>query len=271
MRKGFAIKVAIDTTLRKTWAAAGVTGIPLGNLKTTFQGQGACVRETGVDQKGRKNVWVNLPDFLDAHAYADDHADRIVAYALHELGHVLFTVRLPWDRAVQRAPLVVQERLSRCINVFEDVRMERQVITSGVAAGADRLFKQLLRHVCDKADPRTFELIDNVPMAIRINGSNYGIDVLGNVPEKWKGIAVEGIAKCAGLKTTDDSVAAGRWLYEKLKQGEAKQPPPPPPEDGEGGEGEQRRLQVGDKVRCPDGSKGIVTAIHGDEADVKPV
>ena len=239
MRNGNAIKAAIKTTLQMTWAAAKQTR-RLDTLIVRFAGTGASMTRNNHD------ISVNLPDFLGSKAYSDAHADRIVAMALHEIGHGFFTVDAAWDDVVcanDRDPL-----LHRCINAFEDVRMERALIDSGFAVGARKLLPVLLAHMVKDVKAETFSDKANIPFAICVNGRGYGIDVLPLVRDPvFVAIIEQGIARCAGLRSTADAAAAGLWLWRLLKQLDAAPPTQPdqpddgdkpdaPTEDGEQGE-----------------------------------
>jgi hypothetical protein len=243
MRTGQRIKEAIGTTLRMTWKAAQ-TGMDLRNLTVTFSGEGACMSKTN-PTFGSVDVLVNLPDFRDDKAYSDDHADRIVAMALHEIGHGFFTDSNAWNDVVMANgsdPL-----LHRCINAFEDVRMEHALIASGYAAGSERLLTVLLQHMVKGCDVSTFKRIENVPFALCVDGRQYGVSV-SHLQTKYAAIVSEAVNRCASLRTTADAALAGLWLWKELKQ---------------------QGIKVGDKVRCKiTGKIGTVKSIRKDIAEV---
>lgn len=262
MRNGNAIKAAIKTTLQMTWAAAKQTR-RLDNLVVRFAGTGASMTRNNHD------ISVNLPDFLGSKAYSDAHADRIVAMALHEIGHGFFTIDAAWDDVVfanDRDPL-----LHRCINAFEDVRMERALIDSGFAVGARKLLPVLLAHMTKDVKPETFDDKANIPFAICVNGRGYGIDVLPLVRDPvFLSIIEQGIARCAGLRSTADAAGAGLWLWRLLKQLDVAPPDQPtqpdqpddgdkpdtPTEDGEQGEDGDEPTEGGDKGDEPTDGEG---------------
>ena len=225
MRKGFAVKAAISTVLEKSWAAAAHGGIKLAELDVRFSGTGASVVKTH-RYNGIRAV-INLPDFKDDVGYTDIVVDRFVAMALHELGHVWFTADAEWD-----APLVAHSvgdikpaLLHKCINAFEDVREERCVIDSGYAVGSTKLFPVLLAHMIVGCTVDTFKLIDNVPFAICVDGRGYGPSVAALVDPRFKALFDEGVARCAGQRSTADAAENGVWLWKALvqKQQEQKQ------------------------------------------------
>ena len=230
MRKGNAIKAAIETTLRKTWANFGREPA---HFAIRFAGHGACMT------KHRGQLSITLPDFKDDHVYSDEHADKIVAMALHELGHGLFTDADLWDDFV-KSQSSSDALLHRCVNAFEDVREEREIINSGNALGSERLLRTLLQVMTKDCTAESFDNIENVPFAVCIDGRGYGVSV-SHLQGKYAAIVAEGVARCAGLKTTQDSCDAGLWLWKRLKQTkqEEKQQQGKPQEQG-GQQGEQQ-------------------------------
>jgi hypothetical protein len=266
MRKGTAIKQAISTTLMKTWVASGREPI---NLTVRFAGTGASMMH-----ENSGGIIVNLPDFKDDHAYGDEHADRIVAMALHELGHAFFTDSVKWTSAVRMNGS--SHELHRCINAFEDVRMERALITSGYATGAEKLLTVLLRHMVAGCDVDTFKRKENIAFAICVDGRGYGINVLPLVAPEFRALVSEGISRCAALVKTEDAIKAGIWLWQALKT--LKNPPPPDDgeegDDGEGekgdgdeGEGEKGDDGDGDEGEKGDGEKGDGEGGEGGEGE----
>ena len=223
MRKGFAVKAAISTVLEKSWAAAAHGGLRLAELDVRFSGTGASVVKTHL-HNGIRAV-INLPDFKDDVGYSDAVVDRFVAMALHELGHVWFTADAQWD-----APLVAHSvfgikptLLHKCINAFEDVREERCVIDSGYAVGSTKLFPVLLAHMIVGCTAESFKLIDNVPFSICVDGRGYGPSVAGLVDPRFKALFEEGVARCAGQRSTADAAENGVWLWKELKQQQQEQ------------------------------------------------
>jgi len=223
MRKGFAVKVAISTVLEKSWAAAAHGGIKLMELDVRFSGTGASVIKT-LFYDGIRAV-INLPDFKDDVGYSDVVVNRFVAMALHELGHVWFTNDAEWD-----GPLILHSvagikpaLLHKCINAFEDVREERAVIDSGYAAGSATLFPVLIAHMIKGCTVESFKLIDNVPFSICVDGRGYGPSVAGLIDPRYKALFDEGVARCAGQRSTADAAANGVWLWKALKQEQKQQ------------------------------------------------
>ena len=133
MRKGAAVKAAVGTMLKKVFVAAG-TGTKIGSLTVEFAGKQAYVvtrRERLEDGSHVMSAAVRMPDFCDTAAVSDEDADRVVAIALHELGHAFFTESLVWDRYLSNYFQLDRKALHRAINAFEDPREERCLIDSG--------------------------------------------------------------------------------------------------------------------------------------------
>ena len=220
MRTGTAIKSAIETTLRKTWSAAN-NGTNLDGLIVRFAGTGASMSEHATTQGLR--VVISLPDFKDAHAYTDAHADRILAYALHEIGHAFFTDSHAWDAAIRAVMQVDMDLLHRCINAFDDVQQEAALIRSGYAVGAKRLLTGLLEHITRDCDAKSFSNLSNIPFAVCVDGRDYGISVAHLVPQQHAALVTEAVAKAKALTCTADAIEAGHWLWQKLKQAQQDQ------------------------------------------------
>lgn len=259
MRTGAAVKTAIAVTLKKTWEAARQQGMPLFELHLSFAGTGA--RMSKRDRCGVKallDVFIQLPDFDDKRIYNATVIDRMVAMALHELGHAWFTDDNQWNYAMETNGGSME--LHRCINAFEDVRQERKIIDSGYAVGAGSLLPVLLRHMVKDCTTESFEQVTNVAFAVCVDGRGYGVSVAHLMPPKFKGIFDQAVAKCATLKTTDDAANAGVWLWKELasaRDDEKKQ---------------KQGIKVGDKVKSKTtGKVGVVVSINEGIAEVENV
>jgi hypothetical protein len=269
MRKGFAVKAAISTVLEKSWAAAAHGGLRLAELDVRFSGTGASVVKTNI-YNGIRAV-INLPDFKDDVGYSDAVVNRFVAMALHELGHVWFTIDEEWD-----APLIVNSRggikpalLHKCINAFEDVREERAVIDSGYAAGSATLFPVLIAHMIKGCTAESFKLIDNVPFSICVDGRGYGPSVAGLVDPRFKALFDEGVARCAGQRSTADAAANGVWLWEALKQEQQEQKQQEQKQDADDADGDDAD---GDDADGDDaGDAGEVYSVEPEAFDDVPM
>jgi len=266
MRKGFAVKAAISTVLEKSWAAAAHDGIRLAGLDVRFSGTGASVIKT-VFYDGIRAV-INLPDFKDNIGYSDEVVNRFVAMALHELGHVWFTSNEEWD-----APLIAHSvggikpaLLHKCINAFEDVREERAVIDSGYAVGSAKLFPVLIAHMIKGCTVESFKLIDNVPFSICVDGRGYGPSVAGLVDPRYKALFDEGVARCAGQRSTADAAANGVWLWEALKQEQQEQQKQEQQEQQEQQDAGEAGDADADEADAGDPSAGDAGDEAGDEA-----
>ena len=80
----------------------------------------------------KKKVEIRFPSLDDEQDYSYKFYVKYQGYALHELGHFWFTTKRPWDKARK----VHGGRIGRFINGLEDVRIEREVIKSGLVKDA---------------------------------------------------------------------------------------------------------------------------------------
>ena len=93
----------------------------------------------------KKKMEIRFPSLDDEQDYPDNIYGKYQGYALHELGHVWFTTNRPWDKARK----VHGGRIGRFINGLEDVRIEREVIKSGLVKDAQGIFEHLVHEVLE--------------------------------------------------------------------------------------------------------------------------
>ena len=223
MRKGSAVKAAVATVLQKTWSAAKVSG-KLSDLTVTFSGQAAYMSKVHNSSMGL-SIRVVLPDLDDNRLYSDKEVNRIVAMALHELAHGYFTDDRAWESVLDSNLDCNREKqhgLHRCINAMEDVRIERQLIDSGFAAGSGSLLPVLLQHMVKDATVETFKLIANVPFAICVNGRGYGVSV-SHLLTKWVDLIDEFSIRSRSTRSTAEAAALGLELFLRLQQQKEEQ------------------------------------------------
>jgi len=170
-----------------------------GAVRVRFAGNGASVERTD-----RGNL-INLP----THGWDNK---LIPAVLLHELGHVLFTDSSLWADAVISNGRC--HTLHRCINAFEDVRIERELVGSGYVGNAAQIFDELIQHLVSEISLQTLNNTQNIAFIIRLIASGAKIAVPANYIETVR----EGVRSCALLKTTQDSIDAGLWLSVELKR-----------------------------------------------------
>jgi len=170
-----------------------------GAVRVRFAGNGASVERTD-----RGNL-INLP----THGWDNK---LIPAVLLHELGHVLFTDSSLWADAVISNGRC--HTLHRCINAFEDVRIERELVSSGYVGNAAQIFDELIQHLVSEISLQTLNNTQNIAFIIRLIASGAKI----TVPANYAVTVREGVRLCALLKTTQDSIDAGLWLSVELKR-----------------------------------------------------
>ena len=170
-----------------------------GAFSVRFAGTGASVERTD------RGSLINLP----THGWDNK---LISALLLHELGHVLFTDSNLWANAVIRNGS--SHALHQCINAFEDVRIERELVGSGYVGNAAQIFEKLNQHQVSEFSLQTLKNTQNIAFVIRLIASGATITVPANYVETVR----EGVRLCALLKTTQDSIDAGLWLSVELKR-----------------------------------------------------
>ncbi len=170
-----------------------------GAVRVRFAGNGASVVSAD-----RGNL-INLP------TYGWDNK-LIPALLLHELGHVLFTDSSLWADAVISNGSC--HTLHRCINAFEDVRIERELVGSAYVGNAAQIFDELNQHQVNEFSVQSLKNTQNIAFVIRLIASGAKI----TVPANYAVTVREGVRLCALLKTTQDSIDAGHWLSVELKR-----------------------------------------------------
>jgi hypothetical protein len=100
----------------------------------------------------------------------------LIAYVLHELGHVWFTNNAPWhDTAREHGKYV-----GTLINALEDPRIERKVIESGYAPNSADLFNALINNVIAKGGFPDELTKQSLPFILCVEGrrlNGYVIDI----------------------------------------------------------------------------------------------
>jgi len=136
--------------------------------RVLWQGETAGIIREG---KGIVLVFPNLDDSSD---FPKKTLHRLVGYAAHELGHLWFTDREPWEKANEKHG----EFLGRLINGLEDPRIERLVYESGRVPNSRNLFESLINEVATgKYDP---DDVLNYPFFLALDGrrlNGYAISV----------------------------------------------------------------------------------------------
>lgn len=111
-----------------------------------------------------KGIVLMFPNLDDSSDFPKKTLHRLVGYAAHELGHLWFTDRDPWDKATE----VHGEFLGRLINGLEDPRIERLVYESGRVPNSRNLFEFLINEVATgNYDP---DDVLNYPFFLALDG-----------------------------------------------------------------------------------------------------
>ena len=140
------------------------TGNHFDKLTVVWNGKTAGVSAKKVGKGVDANVI--FPSIDETKAVDKKLFNKLIGYALHELGHVWFTTNQPWEDARDQHGSFV----SSLINGLEDPRIERCVYESNYAPNARALFENLTNAVLEKdgyVQPDDFK---NIPFMLAIEG-----------------------------------------------------------------------------------------------------
>ena len=158
---GIEIKRGVEATLERVFHA---TGNHFDKLTVVWNGNTAGVSAKKVGKGVDANVI--FPSIDETKAVDKKLFNKLIGYALHELGHVWFTTNQPWEDARDQHGSFV----SSLINGLEDPRIERCVYESNYAPNARALFENLTNAVLEKdgyVQPDDFK---NIPFVLAIEG-----------------------------------------------------------------------------------------------------
>lgn len=158
---GIEIKRGVEATLERVFHA---TGNHFDKLTVVWNGKTAGVSAKKVGKGVDANVI--FPSIDETKAVDKKLFNKLIGYALHELGHVWFTTNQPWEDARDKHGSFV----SSLINGLEDPRIERCVYESNYAPNARALFENLTNAVLEKdgyVQPDDFK---NIPFMLAIEG-----------------------------------------------------------------------------------------------------
>jgi len=217
-------KRGLEATLERVLNASGQKGWKLDIL---WSGKTA-----GVRFEGRK-AHIILPAVDETKDVPVVLFNDLLAYVLHELGHIWFTQNEPWDLARLKHGTYV----SNLINGLEDPRIEWQVIKSGYAPNSRALFESLVNNVLEDGyvEPDDFK---NIPFQLAIEGrrlNGYNLDAPAVYPRsRYADDIVWALVTARRAKTTAQIVKISIELYRRLKKTQAEKPegkPEDKPED----------------------------------------
>ena len=158
---GIEIKRGVEATLERVFHA---TGNHFDKLTVVWNGKTAGVSAKKIGKVVDANVI--FPSIDETKTVDKKLFNKLIGYALHELGHVWFTDNQPWEAARDKHGSFV----SSLINGLEDPRIERCVYESNYAPNARALFENLTNAVLEKdgyVQPDDFK---NIPFMLAIEG-----------------------------------------------------------------------------------------------------
>jgi len=189
-------------------------------------------KTAGVRFEGRK-AHIILPAIDETKDVPVVLFNDLLAYVLHELGHIWFTQNEPWDSARAKHGAYV----SNLINGLEDPRIEWRVIKSGYAPNSCALFESLVNNVLEDGyvEPDDFK---NIPFQLAIEGrrlNGYNLDAPAVYPRsRYADDIVWALVAARRAKNTAQIVKISIELYRRLKKTQAEKPegkPEDKPED----------------------------------------
>ena len=189
--RGFEVRDAIDHTIRRArslWRPYDSDWNPV-----VFSGSGAFT-------DGRI---INLPNFVDDALIPHDEFRRLQAFALHEIGHVIFS---KFD-AFQGETF-----FKRMHNAVEDLWMENEVVKSGLIPGANALFQELAEH-CLHEGPVDWNLPGNIAFAL----VTYGRGLLGDWDPALNPIFAQAMPMIERSSGTYENANIAQWIIDQLR------------------------------------------------------
>lgn len=157
--RGLAIKPAVAATIERIYSKSGNKFMC--GFDVLFSGETAGIR---VAVSGK--VHIVMPTIDETAICSPELFSDLIAYSIHELGHLWHSDMGPWDEAVKQHGNFV----GSLINGLEDPRIEKEVIKSNVAPASGELFEKLLNRVLSKngyVQPDDFK---NIPFMLAVEG-----------------------------------------------------------------------------------------------------
>lgn len=203
------LKRGVETTLERVYKN---TGNQFKKLSFQWNGKTAGVSHTHWETK------VIFPSIDETKEADQSLLNNLIGYALHELGHVWFTTREPWDAARKAHGSYV----GALINGLEDPRIERCVSQSGYAPNASALFEKLVNSILTKkgyVEPDDFQ---NYPFLLAIEGrrlNGYSVCVPSIVDQSPHAADLRwALTKAHTAKDTQAIVQIAVELYKRLQE-----------------------------------------------------
>jgi hypothetical protein len=161
--KGKKIKSEIE---RWTTENIELEGKPFKDISFDWTGASAGV----LFNRFKKEAEFKLPILYDEQNYSETIYAKYKGYALHELGHLWFTSNKPLDKARK----LHGGQIGRFINGLEDVRIEREVIKTGLVKNAQLIFEYLVNEVLEEDGYVEPDDEKNIPFMLAIEGRRRG-------------------------------------------------------------------------------------------------
>jgi hypothetical protein len=164
----------------------------------------------------------------------------LIAYILHELGHVWFTNNAPWhDTAREHGKYV-----GTLINALEDPRIERKVIESGYAPNSADLFNSLINNVLVKGGFPDELTKQSLPFILCVEGrrlNGYVIDIpdliTGSPFEEHIRWALDEAHKALNtMRIAEVALELYKRLFDDDEEGSVEEPEEEGKDGGKGGE-----------------------------------
>jgi hypothetical protein len=223
---GIEIKRGVEATLERVFHA---TGNHFDKLTVVWNGKtaGVCAKKIG----NSVDANVIFPSIDETKAVDKKLFNKLIGYALHELGHVWFTNNKPWDDARENGTAF----LSALINGLEDPRIERCVYQSDYAPNARALFENLTNAILEKdgyVQPDDFK---NIPFMLAIEGrrlNGYSISVPSIVDQSpWAEPLKWALQSAHKARSTAKIVEIAIELEKRLRNDEPPEDNPSEPTD----------------------------------------
>ena len=211
----------------------------------------------------KEGIVLMFPDLDDTAIFPRAMLQKLVGYAAHELGHLWFTDRAPWDDAIDKHGAY----LGHLINGLEDPRIERKVYESGRVPNSRNLFEHLINEVANgNYDPND---VVNYPFFLAVDGRRLNGYPINVAPILERSVHAEPLLRAVNAahkaESTDEIVKIAIDLLKEIKPrnqrdlNEQTQEALEEEKEGEGeGEGEG---EEGDKQKGASSGKGREKAI----------
>jgi cobalamin biosynthesis protein CobT len=246
------LKSALHATTEKLLNSS--KHLKFADLKVTFRGKTAGVAYS--ISGGWVSATLNFPYMPDDASISRGEADRMIGYAIHEDGHILFT-----DFDVFKRYSAQSKLHGAILNGIEDARMERCVIASGWAGNSRRCLEVLVGSVAIEAlqsgyNPNdskniafTLALLGREACGIKVSESARLWKMLSPKNAAWMRKAVAKIAKLpGGYAGTTAAAKLADQLIASLPQSQREQ--------GEQGEQGEKREHSKQAERAEQGAEG---------------